>query len=125
MATDQLSAVFSALADPTRRAILLRLMDGDANVASLAGPFAVSQPAISKHLKVLEGAGLVSRTRVATTRLSHLEAEPLKEATMWMERYKQFWNTSFDKLDTALADYQQRAKAVDDDRNDDAEGGNR
>ncbi len=108
MATDQLSAVFSALADPTRREILLRLMDGDANVSELAEPFAVSQPAISKHLKVLEGAGLVTRTRVATSRLSHLEAQPLKEATMWMERYKHFWNSSFDKLDAALAAYRAR-----------------
>lgn len=107
VATDQLSAVFQALADPTRREILMRLMNGDANVSELAEPFAVSQPAISKHLKVLEGAGLVSRTRVATSRLSHLEAEPLKGATMWMERYKEFWNTGFDKLDVALAAYQE------------------
>ncbi len=106
---DQLSAVFGALADPTRREILARLMAGDANVAELAQPFAVSQPAISKHLKVLEGAGLVSRTRVATSRLSHLEAEPLREATMWMERYKHFWNSSFDKLDAALASYRESA----------------
>jgi DNA-binding transcriptional ArsR family regulator len=107
MANDQLSAVFSALADPTRREILLRLMQGDANVSQLAEPFDVSQPAISKHLKVLESAGLVSRSRVATSRLSHLEAEPLREATMWMERYKQFWTSSFDKLDVALAAYQE------------------
>ncbi|WP_223690859.1 ArsR/SmtB family transcription factor [Leifsonia poae] len=106
MATDPLSAVFSALADPTRRQILLRLMDGDANVSALAEPFAVSQPAISKHLKVLETAGLVSRSRVATSRLSHLEAEPLREATVWMEKYRHFWNSSFDKLDAALAAYQ-------------------
>jgi DNA-binding transcriptional ArsR family regulator len=106
MANDQLSAVFSALADPTRREILLRLMQGDANVSQLAEPFDVSQPAISKHLKVLESAGLVSRSRVATSRLSHLEAEPLREATMWMERYKHFWTSSFDKLDVALAAYQ-------------------
>jgi DNA-binding transcriptional ArsR family regulator len=105
MANDQLSAVFSALADPTRREILLRLMQGDANVSQLAEPFDVSQPAISKHLKVLESAGLVSRSRVATSRLSHLEAEPLREATMWMERYKHFWTSSFDKLDVALAAY--------------------
>jgi DNA-binding transcriptional ArsR family regulator len=106
VANDQLSAVFSALADPTRREILLRLMQGDANVSQLAEPFDVSQPAISKHLKVLESAGLVSRSRVATSRLSHLEAEPLREATMWMERYKHFWTSSFDKLDVALAAYQ-------------------
>ncbi|WP_345761088.1 ArsR/SmtB family transcription factor [Diaminobutyricibacter sp. McL0608] len=121
MATDQLSAVFAALADPTRREILLRLMDSDANVSELAEPFAVSQPAISKHLKVLEGAGLVSRTRVATSRFSHLEAEPLREATMWMERYKHFWNTGFDKLDAALAAYQAREKAVQGDSTDEPE----
>ena len=125
MATDQLSAVFSALADPTRREILIRLLDGDANVSELAEPFAVSQPAISKHLKVLEGAGLVSRTRVATSRLSHLEAEPLKEATMWMEKYKHFWNRSFDKLDTALASYRANEQAVDDDAAGEPEGGAR
>ena len=125
MATDQLSAVFSALADPTRREILIRLMDGDANVSELAEPFAVSQPAISKHLKVLEGAGLVSRTRVATSRLSHLEAEPLKEATIWMEKYKHFWNSSFDKLDMALASYRENEKAVDDDEAGTQEGGDR
>lgn len=102
---DRLSAVFAALADPTRRAILGRLATGDASVAELAQPFAMSQPAVSKHLKVLEGAGLISRTRVATSRFSHLEAEPLKEATDWMQRYKRFWNESFDRLDSALAEY--------------------
>ncbi|NEN06058.1 winged helix-turn-helix transcriptional regulator [Diaminobutyricibacter tongyongensis] len=123
---DQLSAVFGALADPTRREILLRLMDGDANVAELAEPFAVSQPAISKHLKVLEGAGLVSRTRVATSRLSHLEAEPLREATMWMERYKHFWNSGFDKLDAALASYQANsAQGAADDESNEEEGNER
>ena len=103
--TDELSTVFAALADPTRRAILLRLTAGDANVAQLAEPFAMSQPAISKHLKVLEGAGLISRSRQATARFSHLEAEPLREATEYMQTYKRFWNESFDKLDSALADY--------------------
>ena len=102
---DQLTAVFAALADPTRRAILQRLTDGDANVAELADPFAMSQPAISKHLKVLEGAGLITRSRVATARYSHLEAQPLKEATEYMQRYKKHWGESFDKLDAALADY--------------------
>lgn len=102
---ERLTAVFAALADPTRRAILSRLATGDASVAELAEPFAMSQPAVSKHLKVLEGAGLISRTRVATSRLSHLEAEPLKEATEWMQRYKRFWNDSFDRLDAALAEY--------------------
>ncbi|MCS0500539.1 ArsR/SmtB family transcription factor [Protaetiibacter mangrovi] len=102
---DRLDAVFAALADPTRRAILARLAEGEASVAELARPFAMSQPAVSKHLKVLEGAGLVSRTQVATTRLSHLEAQPLAEADAWMRRYKRFWNEGFDKLDAALAAY--------------------
>ena len=103
----QLDAVFAALADPTRRALLNRLTEGDASVAELATPFAMSQPAISKHLKVLEGAGLISRHSVATARFSHLEAEPLKEAIEYMERYKRFWATTFDKLDAALAAHQE------------------
>lgn len=103
--TDRLSAVFAALADPTRRAILGRLAAGDASVAELASPFAMSQPAVSKHLRVLESAGLISRSRVATARYSHLEAEPLREATEWMQRYRRFWNDGFDRLDAALADY--------------------
>lgn len=103
--TDELSAVFAALSDPTRRAILVRLMDGAATVAELAAPFDISQPAVSKHLKVLEHAGLISRTRVATANYSRLEAEPLREATKWMQRYQRFWNESFDKLDAALATY--------------------
>jgi DNA-binding transcriptional ArsR family regulator len=105
MAVDQLSSVFMALADPTRRAILTRLMAGDASVSELAEPFSISQPAISKHLKVLERAGLISRTRAATARLSHLEAAPMKEATMWMENYRQYWDRSFDRLDAALDEY--------------------
>ena len=108
MAVDELSTVFAALADPTRRAILQRLTEGDANVAELADPFAMSQPAISKHLKVLEGAGLISRSRVATARYSHLEAQPLKEATDYMQKYKRYWNESFDKLDAALSDYREK-----------------
>jgi DNA-binding transcriptional ArsR family regulator len=107
---DQLSAVFGALADPTRRAILQRLADGDAQVSDLAAPFQISQPAISKHLKVLEGAGLISRSRVATARLSHLEPDRLKEASEYMERYKKFWGESFDKLDGALAAFQRDTK---------------
>ena len=102
---DELSTLFAALADPTRRAILQRLTEGDANVAELADPFAMSQPAVSKHLKVLENAGLISRSRVATARYSHLEAQPLKEANEYMQRYKKFWDESFDKLDSALTDY--------------------
>jgi DNA-binding transcriptional ArsR family regulator len=103
--TDQLSTVFAALADPTRRQILQRLTSGDASVAELSSPFEMSQPAISKHLKVLETAGLISRSRQSTSRFSHLEAEPLKEATEYMEKYRRYWAQSFDKLDAALADY--------------------
>jgi DNA-binding transcriptional ArsR family regulator len=109
MDEDRLSGVFAALADPTRRALLQRLSDGDRSVAELAEPFAMSQPAISKHLKVLEGAGLISRSRAGTARYSHLEAEPLKEATEYMERYKRFWKTTFDRLDAALATFQTNA----------------
>lgn len=105
VAVDQLSNVFVALADPTRRAILTRLTEGDVNVAQLAEPFDMSQPAVSKHLKILERAGLISRRRQATARFSHLEAAPLKEATEWMERYRTLWDDSFAKLDIALADY--------------------
>ena len=105
---DQLSTVFAALADPTRRALLQRLTAGDANVAELAEPFEMSQPAISKHLRVLEDAGLITRSRRATARFSHLEAEPLKEATEYMETYRRFWTQSFDKLDAALAAYTQQ-----------------
>ena len=103
MAVDQLSAVFGALADPTRRALLTRLTSGDATVAELAAPFRVSQPAISRHLKVLERAGLISRRRRATARLSHLEAQPLREATAWLAGYQAFWDASYDRLDALLA----------------------
>lgn len=106
MSGDQLSAVFGALADPTRRAMLLRLTEGDASVAELAEPFSVSQPAISRHLKVLEAAGLISRRRRATTRLSHLEAEPLRQAALWLGRYQDYWDESFDRLDELLASLQ-------------------
>ena len=108
MATDRLSLVFGALADPTRRAILTRLADGEATVAELAAPFSVSQPAISRHLKVLENAGLISRTRRATARLSHLEAEPLREVTTWLARYQRFWDESHERLDDLLAALQAR-----------------
>ena len=103
MNADNLSAVFGALSDPTRRAILARLTEGDHTVAELAAPFAVSQPAISRHLKVLEGAGLISRTRRATARLSHLEAEPLREATTWLAGYREYWEESYERLDALLA----------------------
>ncbi len=108
MQVDQLSQVFGALADPTRRAILLRLADGDLPVRELAAPFPMTQPAISRHLKVLEGAGLISRTRRATARLSHLEAEPLREATEWLARYQAFWDERFGQLDELLAALQER-----------------
>ena len=99
---DRLSAVFAALADPTRREILSRLADGEQTVAELTEPFAMSQPAISKHLKVLENAGLISRSRRATARLSHLEAAPLKEATDWLARYREYWEESYARLDELL-----------------------
>jgi len=103
MVEQQLDAVFGALADPTRRAILARLTSGDATVSELAAPFAVSQPAISRHLKVLERAGLISRQRRATARLSHLEAEPLRDATKWLETYREWWEESHGRLDALLA----------------------
>jgi DNA-binding transcriptional ArsR family regulator len=103
--TDQLlSATFGALADPTRRAILARLASGELSVMELAEPFAMSQPAISKHLKVLERAGLVSRGRDAQRRPVRLEARPLGEATEWLERYRQFWEGSYQRLDALLAE---------------------
>jgi DNA-binding transcriptional ArsR family regulator len=111
MATvDPLSSVFSALADPTRRAILARLAEanGDLTVAQLAAPFPVSQPAISRHLKVLEGAGLISRSRRATARLSHLEADPLRDAVDWLARYQAFWNERHERLDALLKALQQQ-----------------
>jgi DNA-binding transcriptional ArsR family regulator len=103
MATDQLSLVFGALADPTRREILARLEGGEATVAQLAAPFAMSQPAISKHLRVLERAGLISRNQRATARLSRLEAEPLRQVTTWLARYQRFWDESHERLDDLLA----------------------
>jgi DNA-binding transcriptional ArsR family regulator len=103
MSVDPLSAVFGALADPTRRAILARLTQGDANVAELSAPFSVSQPAISRHLKVLEQAGLISRSRRATARLSHLEAKPLRDATEWLARYRAYWEESYERLDALVA----------------------
>ncbi|HEV2529877.1 MAG TPA: metalloregulator ArsR/SmtB family transcription factor [Thermomicrobiales bacterium] len=104
MESSQLDLVFSALADPTRRAILARLTEGDATVNELAAPFDVSQPAISRHLRVLEGAGLISRRRRATARLSHLEADPLREATAWLAAYQAYWQESHDRLDALLAE---------------------
>ena len=97
-----LDATFAALADPTRRAILARLAAGEASVMELAAPFAMTQPAISKHLKVLERAGLVSRGREAQRRPCRLEAEPLQAASAWLERYRQFWEGRFRHLDAVL-----------------------
>src|SRR4029450_1144734 len=94
-----LDAVFSALADPTRRAILARLTQGDAPVAALAAPFRMSQPAVSRHLRVLAEPGLISRTRQATARISHLEAQPLLEATAWLAEYQRFWDERYGRLD--------------------------
>jgi DNA-binding transcriptional ArsR family regulator len=102
MAPDRLDATFAALADPTRRAILARLASGQASVTELAGPFAMSQPAISKHLNVLERAGLISRGRDAQRRPRRLEAKPLAEANEWLERYRQFWEENYQRLDALL-----------------------
>ncbi|HEY7270677.1 MAG TPA: metalloregulator ArsR/SmtB family transcription factor [Dehalococcoidia bacterium] len=107
---ERLNAVFAALADPTRRQILARLTSGDATVGELASPFDMSQPAVSKHLKVLEQAGLISRSRRATARLSHLEATPLREAARWLVGYRQFWEESFDALDELLAALQKQPR---------------
>jgi DNA-binding transcriptional ArsR family regulator len=107
MPTDRLDSVFGALADPTRRAILTRLREGEASVSELAAPFRVSQPAISRHLKVLEHAGLISRTRRATARLSHLRAEPLRQATVWLAGYRDYWEQSYERLEELLAALQQ------------------
>ena len=100
--TDPLSATFAALADPTRRAILGRLASGEASVTQLAEPFEMSMPAVSKHLKVLERAGLIARGREAQWRPCRLEAAPLKEAADWVEEYRRFWKQSFDRLDEYL-----------------------
>ncbi len=99
---DRLSETFGALADPTRRAILARLASGEASVTELAAPFAVSMPAISKHLKVLERAGLISRGREAQWRPCRLEARPLQDVAGWVEHYRKFWEESFDRLDVYL-----------------------
>ena len=99
MSTDHLSAVFGALADPTRRAILASLAGGERTVAELGAPFAISQPAVSKHLRVLEEAGLITRSKRATARLSHLRAEPLQQATTWLMGYREYWEESYERLE--------------------------
>lgn len=110
MTADHLSDTFAALADPTRRAILARLRSGEATVLELAEPFDMSLPAISKHLKVLERAGLISRGRDAQRRPCRIEAGRLKEATDWLERYRRFWDESFDRLDAYLHTMKKKEK---------------
>jgi DNA-binding transcriptional ArsR family regulator len=103
---NRLDATFAALADPTRRAILARLASGEASVAELAAPFSMTQPAISKHLRVLERAGLISQGRDAQRRPRRLEARPLAQATEWLERYREFWEARFQRLDGLLTEMQ-------------------
>ena len=110
MPSARLDATFAALADPTRRAILTRLASGDASVMELAKPFAMSQPAISKHLKVLERAGLISRGRDAQRRPRRLDATPLADASAWLENYRRFWEGSFQRLDTLLDELKTKEK---------------
>lgn len=107
MSTDRLSAIFAALADPTRRAILARLTEGDATVTELAEPFDISLPAISRHLKVLEQAGLITRTRSAQWRTSSLQTEPLREVLDWVEPYRKLWDARLDRLDAHLKQMKQ------------------
>lgn len=106
MSADQMSTTFAALSDPTRRAILERLATGEASVKELAAPFEMSLPAITKHLKVLERAGLISRSRDAQWRPCKLEAKPLQDASDWIEQYRQFWEENFDRLDAYLKELQ-------------------
>ena len=110
MSPDHLSTTFAALSDPTRRAILARLAAGEASVTELAEPFAMSLPAISKHLKVLERAGLIARGREAQWRPCRLEAGPLRGAADWLERYRRFWEQGFDRLEDYLKDLQTKGK---------------
>ncbi len=115
MAPDSLTTTFAALADPTRRAILARLAAGEATVTELAAPFALSQPAISKHLKVLERAGMISRGRAAQTRPCRLEPARLKAAADWLSAYRQLWADSFERLDAYLQELQAAPKGADHD----------
>jgi len=108
--SDRLDATFAALADPTRRAILARLALGDATVSDLARPFAMSQPAISKHLKVLERAGLISTGQDAQRRPRRIEAKPLEEANGWLEEYRRFWEASYERLDALLDELKSQQK---------------
>src|SRR5213076_1975752 len=110
MQADRLSNTFAALADPTRRAILARLASGETSVTDLAKPFDISLPAVSKHLKVLEGAGLIARSRDAQWRPCRLEAARLREVHDWLEKYRRFWEESFDRLDDYLRELQKKEK---------------
>ncbi len=110
MTSDQLSTTFAALADPTRRGILARLASGEASVTELAEPFAMSMPAISRHLKVLEHAGLIARSREAQWRPCRLEAAPLRDVSDWVEHYRHFWAESFDRLDDYLHELKKKEK---------------
>lgn len=111
MVADTLSTTFAALADPTRRVILARLADGEKSVTELAEPFDISLPAISKHLKVLERAGLIERGREAQWRPCRLHAEPLRRAADWLEQYRRFWEGSFDRLEEYLSELQAKERA--------------
>ena len=110
LTSDQLTTTFAALADPTRRAILARLASGETSVTEIAEPFEMSLPAISKHLKVLERAGLIARGREAQYRPCRLEAGPLKDAAKWIEHYRRFWEQSFDRLEVYLREVQKKEK---------------
>jgi DNA-binding transcriptional ArsR family regulator len=116
MASDRLSTTFAALADPTRRAILARLATGEASVSELARPFAISQPAISKHLKVLERAGLIMRGREAQWRPARIEAAPLRDVADWVSQYRQLWEERLDRLDAYLQQLQREEGSSDADR---------
>jgi DNA-binding transcriptional ArsR family regulator len=113
MMTDDLSTTFAALADPTRRAILARLASGEASVTELAEPFDMTLPAVTKHLKVLQRAGLITQGRKAQWRPCRLEAKPLREVADWVEQYRRFWDESFDRLDAYLKELQEREKQND------------
>lgn len=112
LSTSGLDATFAALADPTRRAILARLLEGEASVLELAEPFAMSQPAVSKHLKVLENAGLITRGRDAQRRPCRIEVEPLTQVNHWLERYRALWEAKFQRLDTLLEELKDEEKAM-------------
>ena len=123
MSPDRLSSTFAALADPTRRAILARLASGQTSVTDLAKPFDISLPAVSKHLKVLEGAGLIARSRDAQWRPCRLQANPLKDIADWVEYYRRHWEESFEKLDRYLKELQRKNKSQEIQRKEKKDGG--